>query len=249
MKLPKGWARTTVDELTKPESPVCYGVLKPGEPNPGGVRMVRVTDIRRNILDQSELITITDALDQEFHRSRIQAGDVLVSVQGTVGRIAVVPQDLTNANISRTIARIRLNDEVSPYWLWRNLQAPQFQSAADDVSAGTTRDSLNIGTLRELEIALPPAAEQRRIAAKLDGLTARLARARAELGRVARLGGPAAGFGLLDRLEAAILAKAFRGELVPQDSGDEPASVLLDRIRAQRAATPAKPRKRSAKAT
>jgi len=197
-------------------------------------------------LDQTELVTITDALDQEFNRSRIQAGDVLVSVQGTVGRIAVVPDDLKNANISRTIARIRLNREISPYWLWRTLQAPQFQSAADDVSAGTTRDSLNIGTLRELEILLPPAAEQRRIVAKLDILTACLSRARFELNRVAKLGGPAAGFGLLDRLEAAILAKAFRGELVPQDPNDESASVLLERIRAARTAAPKPKRGRRA---
>ena len=52
---------------------------------------------------------------------------------------------------------------------------------------------------------------------------------------------------LLDRLEAAILAKAFRGELVPQNPAEEPASVLLDRIRAQRAAAPtAKRGRRSA---
>jgi len=46
---------------------------------------------------------------------------------------------------------------------------------------------------------------------------------------------------LLDRLESAILVKAFRGKLVPQDPNDEPASALLDRIRAQRAAGGAKP--------
>ena len=49
---------------------------------------------------------------------------------------------------------------------------------------------------------------------------------------------------LLDRLDGAILAKAFRGELVPQDPNDEPASVLLERIRAERAAAPAKSRGR-----
>ena len=51
-----------------------------------------------------------------------------------------------------------------------------------------------------------------------------------------------------DRLEAAILAKAFRGELVPQDPNDEPASVLLDRIRAERAAAPKAKRGRRPKA-
>jgi hypothetical protein len=66
--------------------------------------------------------------------------------------------------------------------------------------------------------------------ARADRLEAEAARARA----------------LLDRLEAAILAKAFRGELVPQDPNDEPASVLLDRIRAQRAAAPKPKRGRRA---
>ncbi len=182
--LPHGWADTTLDAITCAESPICYGVLKPGDPNPGGVRMVRVTDIRTNELVEAGLVTISDALDQEFHRSRIKAGDVLISVQGTVGRVAVVPENLTNANISRTIARIRPVEGVEPSWLWRALRAPLFQSAAADETAGTTRDSLNIGTLRELEVPLPPFAEQRRIVAKLDALTNRLARARAELDRV-----------------------------------------------------------------
>ena len=71
--------------------------------------------------------------------------------------------------------------------------------------------------------------------ARVDRLEAEAARARA----------------LLNRLEAAILAKAFRGELVPQDPNDEPASVLLDRIHAQRAAAPKsqRGRKRAAAAT
>ncbi|WP_264816370.1 hypothetical protein, partial [Gluconobacter kondonii] len=51
---------------------------------------------------------------------------------------------------------------------------------------------------------------------------------------------------LLDRLESSLLAKAFRGELVPQNPNDEPASVLLDRIRTERAAAPKPGRKRKA---
>jgi type I restriction enzyme, S subunit len=67
--------------------------------------------------------------------------------------------------------------------------------------------------------------------ARVDRLEAETARARA----------------LLDRLESAILAKAFRGELVPQDPNDEPASVLLERIRAQRSAVAptARPKRRA----
>ena len=52
---------------------------------------------------------------------------------------------------------------------------------------------------------------------------------------------------LIDHLDQAILAKAFRGELVPQDQNDEPASVLLERIRAERAVAPAKPKRAPSK--
>lgn len=76
---------------------------------------------------------------------------------------------------------------------------------------------------------LPPEADQLQIVGYLDSAFARVDRIEAEAVRVRAL---------LDRLEAAILGKAFRGELVPQDPDEEPASVLLDRIRAERAAAP-----------
>jgi type I restriction enzyme S subunit len=96
---------------------------------------------------------------------------------------------------------------------------------------------------------LPPVDEQRRIVAKLDALTARSKRARAELERVTGVTTDAKStLALLDRLDQAILAKAFRGELVAHDPNDEPASVLLDRIRAARGPQPAtRARRRSAR--
>ncbi len=98
---------------------------------------------------------------------------------------------------------------------------------------GSTHTTIYFPEIRAFHIALPPIEEQKEIVARIkkalshaDRLEAEVARARA----------------LLDRLEAAILTKAFKGELVPQDPNDEPASVLLERIRAQRAAAATEPR-------
>jgi type I restriction enzyme S subunit len=71
--------------------------------------------------------------------------------------------------------------------------------------------------------------EQAEIVRRIDRAFAEIDRLTAEAAAARRL---------LDRLDQAVLAKAFRGELVPQDPADEPASVLLDRIRAERAAAP-----------
>ena len=91
----------------------------------------------------------------------------------------------------------------------------------------TAQKNINLDTLGALAVPTPPVSEQRAILSRIDAAFARADRMEAEA---------ASARALIDRLEAAILAKAFRGELVPQDPNDEPAHVLLDRIRAERAA-------------
>lgn len=89
--------------------------------------------------------------------------------------------------------------------------------------------NVNGSKLKALGIPLPPFDEQAEILQRLSNVFAHADRLEAEASRVRVL---------LDRLEASIFTKAFSGELMPQDPNDEPASVLLDRIRAQRASTP-----------
>ena len=202
--LPKGWKLATLDQLNKPDAPICYGVLKPGERDPHGVAMVRVTDIKNNYFNGQDVITITPALDEEFRRSRIVPEDVLISVQGTVGRIAVVPIELRGANISRTIARVRPALRDLTRWLWLILRSPQAQSLMFDETGGTTRDSLNIGDLRLIEIPVAPRGEQRRIVSKIDSLSAKSNHARAQLDHIPRL---------VEKYKRSILASAFRGDL------------------------------------
>jgi type I restriction enzyme S subunit len=85
---------------------------------------------------------------------------------------------------------------------------------------------INGGTVRALQIPLPPPDELTAIVTALDSAFEWLEGSADEHARAARL---------LPKLEQAILAKAFRGELVPQDPADEPAAVLLERIKSQRA--------------
>lgn len=123
------------------------------------------------------------------------------------------------------------------YWML----SPQFTWLATRQEGRTVLPKINQNALNAIPTPLAPPAMQKRIAVALDAIFARADRLETEAARARAL---------LDRLESAILAKAFRGELVPQDPNDEPASVLLDRIRAQRAAAPkAKRARRSKEAT
>jgi len=100
---------------------------------------------------------------------------------------------------------------------------------------GVAVRGINIGDVRALQLPLPPRAEQAEIVRRVEALFAfadrfndRLSQARAAA----------------NRLTPAVLAKAFRGELVPQDPTDEPAQDLLDRLRAARASEPPGRRRR-----
>jgi type I restriction enzyme, S subunit len=109
----------------------------------------------------------------------------------------------------------------------------------DRFASATAQKNINLETLRGLQVPCPSISCQSAIVERLNTAFARADRLEAEAARARAL---------LDRLEAAILARAFRGELVPQDPTDEPATALLNRIREARAAAPPAKRGRRAMA-
>ena len=126
------------------------------------------------------------------------------------------------STINQNIAAVVLDHGlVRADYLWRWFQL-QYE-ATRERGGGSGPQALNCQRVRELPFVLPPLAEQHEIVRQVEALfaladriEARFAKAKAQI----------------DRLPQALLAKAFRGELVPQDPNDEPASVLLERLRA-----------------
>ena len=106
------------------------------------------------------------------------------------------------------------------------LRSRNVYNQATDCSTGTAQKTVPLSGLREIHIPVPTLAEQERIVAEIES---RFERADALETAVDRALNDA------EKLKQAVLKKAFSGELVPQNPDDEPASVLLDRIRAARA--------------
>lgn len=165
----------------------------------------------------------------------VAMNDILVTRAGPrvrVGISCVVKETRPKLILADKIYRLRADpDRALPDYVALMLNAPQSLATIETMKTGISDSGLNLTQDKFLALEIPAIdrADQEVIIestavtfARADRLEAEAARARA----------------LLDRLEAAILAKAFRGELVPQDPNDEPASVLLERIRAQRAGAP-----------
>jgi type I restriction enzyme S subunit len=165
VEIPKHWRVTTIDSINSDGDPICYGVLKPGPDTSGGIPLIKIEDLESNKLAPPDSVHhISEDLHEEFSRSKISGGEVLISVQGTIGRVGIVPDDYPEANISRTVARITPNEQADPVWLKNFLLSNESRIFMEIVSSGSTRSSLNIGTLRNMKAFVPPLPEQRRIA-------------------------------------------------------------------------------------
>ena len=155
------WTEATLGELTASTRPICYGVLKPGPFVEGGIPLVRITDMDCSLLGPQGMHLISPELDNEFRRSRLSGNEVLLSIQGTVGRVARCAPELAGANISRTIAVIDCDERLLNELLALFLESLAVNKAFN--SSGSTRDSLNISEIRLIKVPLPPIAEQKRI--------------------------------------------------------------------------------------
>jgi type I restriction enzyme, S subunit len=202
--LPSSWTKASLADLATSPEAISYGVLKPGEYRDDGVPMLRVTDITQNVVVEEGIQRIAPELDAQYQRTRLRGGEIVVSIQGTVGRVAIVPSSLRGANVSRTIAVVPLREPKMARWIRAALMSPQGQQLMAAETGGTTRASLNLSELRRIEIPVPPLAEQERIANKLEGLLARVGSCRDRLDRVP---------GLLGRFRRSVLAAAVSGQL------------------------------------
>src|SRR5690348_3823376 len=107
--MPETWGARDLASLVIEGRPICYGVLKPGEFDPTGIPLIRIVDIQDDKLNQQNLHMISRVLDLAFKRSKLDGLELLLSIQGTIGRVAIAPPSVTGANISRTIARIAID--------------------------------------------------------------------------------------------------------------------------------------------
>lgn len=168
----------------------------------------------------------------EFETFKLQPGDVLLN-EGSgspseVGKPAIWNDEIKNACFQNTVLRVR-SDAFSPELLRYVLLFLARTGAFIKNTQGVNIIHIGKAGLSRTYIPVPPITEQPKILKKIQAGFDAANRLQHEADRC---------LALVNRLEASLLAKAFRGELVPQDPNDKPASVLLDRIRAERAAAP-----------
>ncbi|MCY4488249.1 MAG: restriction endonuclease subunit S [Deltaproteobacteria bacterium] len=170
---PKGWEWTKVQQILNPERRISYGVIKLGaEPKTGGVPTLRCSDVRPGFIELSGVRRVDEAIEAEYARTRLEGGEVVINVRGTLGGVSLVPEELRGFNVAREVAVIPIAADLSGPFLVYLMLSPYFWGHIQNNLRGIAYKGLNLGILRDLPIPLPPLTEQHRIVAKLDELMA-----------------------------------------------------------------------------
>ena len=216
--IPESWAWTTLDNIAET---ITDGDHQPPPKASSGIPFLVIS----NIVSGNISFKNTRYVSNEYFQSipafkRPRKGDILLSVTGSYG-IPVLVENARDFCFQRHIALIRSN-WVEKEFLLHYLKSHDAKKYFDSVATGTAQKTVSLERLREMWVPLPPLAEQRRIVSRFDALSSLSDSIDEDSAAFGALAGTA---------KSRILDLAIRGALVPQDPTDEPASVLLDRIR------------------
>ena len=166
--------------------------------------------------------------DSELSKYQLNKGDLLICEGGDVGRSAVWDRD-EEMYYQNALHRVRFYGNIEPRFFQLLMESYKGAKILDNYSKGMTIKHLVQNSLNSIYFPLPPLAEQRRIVEKIKQLTPYLKKYGSVETTLSNLN-----LAFPDDLKKSILQYAVQGKLVPQDPADEPASVLLERIRAEK---------------
>lgn len=234
-ELPEGWEWTALSSIGQVRLGRQRSPARATGPNMRPY--LRAANVTWNGLDLSDVKQM-DFDPNEFDLYQLLPGDILLSeASGTadeVGKPAVYDGEIDECCFQNTLIRVRAYPDIVPYLYYR-LFSDASAGAFGRAARGISIHHLGAERTESWIVSLPPLAEQHRIVAEVDRRLSAIQQAEAAV---------TANLKRAERLRQAVLKRALEGRLVPQDPDDEPAAVLLERVRTEKAAATQQHRRR-----
>lgn len=157
------WQTIPLEQLIVPGRSISYGIVQPGSSDANGIPIVRVTDVRNGRISITSPMRVSPKIETSYSRTRLQGGELLLTLVGTVGETAVVPVSLRGWNTARAVCVIPVQSEISAYWIRLALQSPTVRHLIDSRLNTTVQATLNLSDVAKLPITLPPRQERDKI--------------------------------------------------------------------------------------
>ena len=222
-ELPKGWAWSRLQSIT---SILTDGTHKTPTYSEKGYTFLSSKNVTSGKIDWNNIMYIPETLHQELYtRLAPKIGDILLEKNGTTGVAAIVDrEEVFDIYVSLALIRV-VENIVDPTYVLRAIGSSYIQDYFNGSLKGIGVPNLHLEHIRKALIPIPPYAEQDRIISRADMLLPLVEQITIDETEL---------YNLVSKTKSKILDLAIRGQLVPQNPDDEPASVLLERIRAEK---------------
>lgn len=199
--IPANWCVTKLDNIS---SDISYGYTAKSSSDHIGPRLLRITDIQDNRVDWSG-VPFCEIDEKAKCKYLLQSGDLVVARTGaTVGKSFLIRGEIPESVYASYLIRVRLPEQASIEFLSYFFQSPDYWKQITEFSAGIGQPNVNGSKLKDLSVPLPPLAEQKQIAAKLDELLAQVDTIKTRLDAIPHI---------LKRFRQSVLAAAVSGKL------------------------------------
>lgn len=237
-ELPEGWVWTSMGMISWDSG---YGTSAKCRYENSGPPVLRIPNIKDGGIDLADMKFASDG-GAVGSLAPLAANDLLVirtnGSEDLIGRVGLVEKDLTVPHyFASYLIRFRLCHTLSAAWVRIYWKAPVLREViVSEAASSAGQYNISQSGISRFVVPLPPLAEQEAIVEEVERRLSVVAAVAAEVdAQLARAG----------RLRQAILQHAFAGKLVPQDPADEPAEVLLARIREAKQQAPKPPKRRT----
>jgi len=213
-----------------------------------GIPLIRSMNIHFNYIKYKDLAYIDDKQAEKLKNVIVNTGDVLLNITGaSIGRVNIAPKEFQNGRVNQHVTIIRVdNEKLTSKYLKYFIQSPIIQSWIDIANYGATRQALTKSMLENLEVPLLSLPEQNQIVQEIEtrlSVCDKVEQSISESLEKAKA------------LRQSILKKAFEGKLLSeqeieackQEADYEPASVLLEKIKAEKLAKEQEQKKKNTK--
>ena len=230
-EIPESWEWTSIGNIAFVTKLAGFEYTKNIAPNlqSSGVPLFKGKNVQNGNLIYNFENYISESLSNELIRSQINKKCLLTPYVGTIGNIAIFPGDF-KAHLGSNVGKIEIiKSLVLEEYVMYFFRSDAGYKELTKYKKATAQESISIEAIRNAFIPIPPLAEQHRIVAKIEQLIPYI-----EKYEKAETQLTALNKSFPDMLKKSILQEAVQGKLVPQNPDDEPASVLLERIRAEK---------------